>query len=77
LLARWCLPGGYTPAAHAPSLPSAGSTTELIQYYLLGTGANGTGGVLSILNSTMGVDVPASLAQANTTLIDLKVGSGQ
>lgn len=33
--------------------------------------------MMEVINSTMGLDVPASIAQANITLLDLQVGQGR
>jgi hypothetical protein len=49
-------------------VPPAGSAAALVQYYLYGTG----GTVQSVLQSTMGLDVDASLATANATLLDIQ-----
>ncbi|KAL4448506.1 hypothetical protein ABPG75_005725 [Micractinium tetrahymenae] len=46
----------------------SGDVSALVSYYLTGTG----GTVLDIIQSTMGLDVTASLDQANSTLIDLQ-----
>lgn len=77
------LGGGGVPCEHQPApnpgmrpcpafFPacaacSAGAATALLTYYLDGTG----GGLLAVLNATMGLDVDASLAAANATLAGL------
>lgn len=49
-------------------LYAAASAQALVNYYLTGEG----GTVFSVLETTMGVDVEASIAQANATLTDLQ-----